>query len=163
VCLAAALALGTEPQNTVLGVPRAAYDGVRARAALAHSAALAADGGAVFLVSQGDNGYDWFSYAEAMLPAELVYGTGGGTFGAPEYAGDTPYYQAYTAADFLRLVQESGAQYLLATKTDECFAQSYGALFSDGLALAQAGPALYKVSADGFAPYCALAGEGAGA
>ena len=130
---------------------------------LAQRAATAADGRPVFLVCQGDEGYEWFLYAEAMLPGTLVYGTGGGTFGAPEYDTGSPYYEADTAAEFLQLVRQSGAQYLLAAQLDDAFTQSYGALFTDGLALAQQGPALYTVSADGFAPYASLTGEGAAA
>ena len=162
LCFALRFAAGTEPQFTVLGVPRAAYDGVRARQALAQQAAQAAHGEKVFLVYQGDEGFQWFFYSEAMLPSILTYGAGGGTYGTPERENGDAYYQAYTPAEFAALVKESGARHLLVVQSDDVFTASYAALFTDELALAQNGPALYAVTASGFVPEAALAaGEGA--
>lgn len=161
--LAAAFALlaarGTEPQFTVLGASRGTYDSVRAELDIAQRAAQAAPGKTFFLVAQGDEGYDWFLYSEALLPDLLAYGTGGGTYGLPGKTNAGRYDQAYTPEAFRQLVADSGADYLLIARTDALFAESYGTLFTDGLALAENGPALYTAAADGYAPYAALSGE----
>lgn len=148
---AALCALELEPQFTVFGVPAAQYEETRAEAATARWAAAAVpEGETLFLVYQGDDGYHWFEYSCFCLPRIVTYGAGGGTYGLPEHAAGS-YYQDYTAEEFYALVDESGARYLLAARSDEIFAASYGALFSDGLAAAENGAALYRVENGGFA------------
>ena len=126
----------------------------------------------IFLVSQGDNGLRWFQLSYEFLPivvdysgwlrpensTGVEYGAGGGTFGLPElYDGDV-YYHAYTQDEFHRAVLESGAGYLFVETSNRIFEQSYAALFSDGLAAAAHGPAMYRVGDEGFE---LISGEGA--
>ncbi|MCI2047010.1 MAG: hypothetical protein LKJ90_04775 [Faecalibacterium sp.] len=152
-----------EPQFTILGVGRGQYAETRQEYAVAAQADAALPAGeSVFLIYQGDQGQKWFTYEYALLPRILAYGAGGGTYGDPSLQGDTPYFQPYTRADFAALVAKSGAQYLLIVQSDDTFAQSYGALFTDGLAAAQQGkPVLYTVTAEGYAPYQTLETEAA--
>lgn len=113
----------------------------------------------VFLVSQGDNGLRWFNFSYEFLPMVLdysglmreenstgiEYGAGGGTFGTAElYNGDV-YYHAYSPEEFRGAVQQCGCAYVFVQCSDAVFEQSYAALFSDNLAAAKAGPALYRV------------------
>jgi len=118
----------------------------------------------VFLVSQGDNGLRWFQLSYEFLPlvvdysgwlrpedsTGVEYGAGGGTFGLPElYDGDV-YYHAYTLEEFRQTVLDSKAGYLFVETGSSIFEQSYAPLFSDGLAAARSGPAVYRVQADSF-------------
>lgn len=112
----------------------------------------------VFLVSQGDNGLRWFQFSYDFLPLVLDYsgdetlGAGGGTFGLAALNNGDAYYHAYTAAQFDAAVRASGSGYIFVEQADAIFTESYAALFSDGLAAAQSGPALYRVETGGFVP-----------
>ena len=57
------------------------------------------------------------------------------------------------------MVRQSGCSYLFVAEQDTVFEQSYGVLFSDGLAAAQNGAALYRITPDG--PFEPVAKEGA--
>ncbi len=123
-------------------------------------------GSRIFLVSQGDNGLDWFEYSLDLLPLILDYsgdmeqGGGGGTFGiealrpGPEDYARSTYYHAYTLEEFRQQVEKSGCQYLFVDRVDDIFEESYGQLFTDGLQGALSGSTLlYRVEADGrFSP-----------
>lgn len=156
-------ALQTEPQFTILGVSEGEYAAVRAERAVANAAAQQiAPGERVFLIRQGDEGFYWFLYNQTLRPLDLVYGEGGATYGDPALtdAGDDPYFAPYTAEEFAAMVEEESITWLLVARVDETFAASYGDLFTDDLAAAQQGPALYRVTAEGYAPVGALTGEG---
>lgn len=153
----------TEPQFTILGVSEGEYAAVRAERAVADAAARQiAPGERVFLIRQGDEGFYWFLYNQTLRPLDLVYGEGGATYGDPALtdAGDDPYFAPYTAEEFAAMVEEEEVTWLLVARVDETFAASYGELFTDDLAAAQQGPALYRVTAEGYAPAGALTGEG---
>lgn len=161
---AAVFALQSEAQFTLFGVGQGAYAPVRQELAVAEqAAAVIAPQERVFLIRQGDTGFYWFLYHQALAPLQLVYGAGGATYGAPDPARDDPYYAAYTAEEFSAMIAEEEVDWLLVRSVDAGFVQSYGALFTDGLAAAQAGPTLYRVTAEGYTPAAALAGEEAGA
>lgn len=153
-----------EPQYTVLGASRGEYAAVRAEKAVAAQAMqyLEPDD-RVFLIYQGDTGAYWFMYAEALLPYQLVYGAGGGTYGTPSLGAGIDYFQSYSWEDFSVLIQREKVDYLLVVRSDNVFAQSYSRLFTDGLAAAQAGPVLYRVTDAGYTPAWQLTGEEAGA
>lgn len=156
-------AVQTEPQFTILGVSEGEYAAVRAERAVANAAAQQISSGErVFLIRQGDEGFYWFLYNQTLRPLDLVYGEGGATYGDPALtdAGDDPYFAPYTAEEFAAMVDEEDITWLLAAWVDETFTASYGDLFTDDLAAAQQGPALYRVTAEGYAPAGALTGEG---
>ena len=147
------LLAGAEPQFTVLGVSSGEYAAVRAERAVAQQAqALLQPSDRVFLVYQGDDGYEWFLYSEELLPQLLEYGAGGGTYGLPSLDDGGAYYQSATADEFAALVADSGADCLLVVRTDDIFCESYASLFADGLASAQNGPALYRCTSQGWVP-----------
>lgn len=83
-----------------------------------------------------------------------MYGEGGATYGDPALTGgDTDaYFAPYTAAEFSAMLQTENITWLLVAKADEGFVTSYHTLFTDDLAAAESGPALYKVTAEGFVP-----------
>lgn len=156
-------AVQTEPQFTILGVSEGEYAAVRAERAVANAAAQQISSGErVFLIRQGDEGFYWFLYNQTLRPLDLVYGEGGATYGDPALtdARDDPYFAPYTAEEFAAMVDEEDITWLLAARVDETFTASYGDLFTDDLAAAQQGPALYRVTAEGYAPAGALTGEG---
>lgn len=156
-------AVQTEPQFTIPGVSEGEYAAVRAERAVANAAAQQISSGErVFLIRQGDEGFYWFLYNQTLRPLDLVYGEGGATYGDPALtdAGDDPYFAPYTAEEFAAMVDEEDITWLLVARVDETFAASYGDLFTDDLAAAQQGPALYRVTAEGYAPAGALTGEG---
>ena len=151
-----------QPQFTILGASRHVYDSHHAQNAQAQEirAALAPED-KLFLIRQGDDGYYWFWYAQALLPNIVTYGAGGGTYGDPALDdGATPYYQSYTPAALDELIRDSGADKILIAENDPIFTQSYAALFADDLAAAQSGPALYQIEPEGYRPVWTL-GEGA--
>lgn len=158
------------PQLSVLGFSDAEFAPRRADRAEAQlvSAALTAQD-RIFFVSQGDTGQNWFAAVFDFYPLQVDYsgtleatdaygGGGGGTFGLPELRAGTAgtkqiYYHAYTAAQLDAAVRESGCTVLYLQAIDDIFVQSYAALFTDGLAGAQAGSTvLYRVTPEGFAP-----------
>ena len=156
-------AVQTEPQFTILGVSEGEYAAVRANRAVANAAAQQISSGErVFLIRQGDEGFYWFLYNQTLRPLDLVYGEGGATYGDPALtdAGDDPYFAPYTAEEFAAMLQEEDVTWLLVARVGETFTASYGDLFTDDLAAAQQGPALYRVTAEGYAPAGALTGEG---
>ena len=167
-CLAAAAVLTVctltawQPQFTILGASRHVYDADHARTAQAGQIRAALDpADKVFLIRQGDDGFYWFWYAQALMPNIVTYGAGGGTYGDPALDdGATPYYQSYAPAELDALIRESGADKVLIAQNDPIFTESYAALFGDGLAAAQTGPALYEIEPEGYRPVWAL-GEGA--
>ena len=116
----------------------------------------------VFYVYQGDNGEHWFGQSYNLLPVLLDpsgvvdeergwSGGSGGTFGLAELANGDPYYHPYTAAQLSDYLEHSGCDYMLIEQCDEIFAESYAGMFTDALAAAQQGAALYavEITADG--------------
>lgn len=151
------------PQFSVLGFSDAAFADQRIQQARADAVAAAAEPGSrIFLVSQGDDGLEWFEYSYDLLPLVLDYsgdqeqGGGGGTFGLPglrppeEDSRRWYYYHAYTAQEWEKTVRQSGCRYIFVDKLDEIFTESYAALFEDGLAAAAEGRTLlYEVTPEG--------------
>lgn len=153
VVLAVATATAWEPQFTILGASRNVYSENAARTAQAQQVkAQLSEEDRVFLIQQGDDGFYWFWYAQALLPNIVEYGAGGGTYGAPVYEQAQPYYQSYTAAEMQQLIAESGANCILVAQSDEVFVKSYAALFTDELAAAEHGMALYRIEPEGYVP-----------
>lgn len=155
------------PQFSVLGFSDASFADQRIQQARADAVMAAAEPGSrIFLVSQRDDGLEWFEYSYDLLPLVLDYsgdlerGGGGGTFGLAELRpGEEDYlrwfyYHAYTAAEWEAAVRASGCRYIFVDRLDEIFVESYASLFADGLAEAMAGRTLlYEVTAEGlFAP-----------
>lgn len=155
------------PQFGVFGFSDAVFADQHIQQARADAVAAAVPPNSrIFLVSQGDNGLDWFEYSLDLLPLILDYsgnmeqGGGGGTFGiealrpGPEDPIRSTYYHPYTPQQFQQAVQESGCRYLFVDKVDEIFEESYAHLFTDGLHAALSGETLlYQVEADGrFSP-----------
>ncbi len=157
VLLAVCTAQAWQPQFTIFGASRNVYAEDAARSAQAEQirAALEPDD-RVFLIRQGDDGFYWFWYAQALMPNILEYGAGGGTYGSPQYEDGQPYYQSYTVSELDKLIQESGANCILTVKTDDIFVKSYADLFTDGLQAAQEGVALYRSGTEGYAPVWTL-------
>lgn len=151
------------PQFSVLGFSDAAFADQRIQQARADAVAAAArPGSRIFLVSQGDDGLDWFEYSYDLLPLVLDYsgdqkqGGGGGTFGLPglrppeEDSLRWYYYHPYTQKEWEQTVRQSGCGYIFVDRLDEIFIESYAALFSDGLAAAAEGRTLlYEVTPEG--------------
>ncbi len=154
------------PQMSVLGFSSNYFSEQRLQQARADAArAVMQPGSRVFFVSQGDNGYYWFSYSYDFLPTVVDYsgnmeqGGGGGTFGLPQLRpGEEDhnrylYYHPYTAGQWRQEVLNSGCDYIFLNEIDEIFIQSYAELFSDGLAAARGGETLvYQVENGGFTP-----------
>ena len=141
-----------EPQFTLLGVSQGEYAAVRAERAVAEAAAgTIAPGERVFLIRQGDEGFYWFLYNQTLRPLDLVYGEGGATYGDPALTGEEndPYFAPYTAAEFAAMLEKEEVTWLLAARVDEGFVASYHTLFTDDLAAARQGPALYRVTPEG--------------
>ena len=128
----------------------------------------------IFIVSQGDDGTQWFTYSCYLQPNVLdysgwdqvveadgtkKYGAGGGTFGLPEHqpqdetSSEAMYYHAYTKDEFAQAVHQSGCDYIFVDKLDDGFVQAYGELFTDQLQQALAGETiLYHITANGYEP-----------
>lgn len=142
-----------QPQFTILGVSRHVYEADAARAAQAQEIrAQLSPEDRVFLIRQGDDGFYWFWYAQALMPSIVEYGAGGGTYGVPEKDDGSSYYQSYTPEELDDLMRENGTNRILIVENDEIFTESYAQLFADGLAAAQQGVALYEVCPDGYRP-----------
>lgn len=151
------------PQFTVLGYPEAYFTQVRQSADLAQAVVDTVERDArVFYVYQGDNGEHWFGQSYNLLPVLLDpsgvvdeergwSGGSGGTFGLAELANGDPYYHPYTAAQLSDYLEHSGCDYMMIEQCDEIFAESYAGMFTDALAAAQQGAALYavEITADG--------------
>lgn len=151
------------PQFSVLGFSDAAFADQRIQQARADAVAAAAQPGSrIFLVSQGDDGLEWFEYSYDLLPLVLDYsgdqeqGGGGGTFGLPGLRPSEEdslrwyYYHAYTAKEWEETVRQSGCRYIFVDRLDDIFIESYAALFSDGLAAAaEERTLLYEVTPEG--------------
>ena len=141
----------------VLGYPDAYFEEVKQSAAVAQSVVDTVDRESrVFYVYQGDNGEHWFGQSYNLLPVMLDpsgvvneekgwSGGSGGTFGLAELANGDPYYHPYTPAQLSSYLAESGCGYMLVEHCDDIFVQSYAEMFTDGLAAAADGPALYAV------------------
>lgn len=156
---AAALAAGTEPQFTLLGVGGGEYAPVRQELAVAKAAKAAIrPEQKVFLIHQGDEGFSWFLFNQQLCPA-LVYGEGGATYGEPALVEGMAYGAPYTKEEFAALLEKEQVDLLLVSRVDDIFEESYAALFTDGLAAAKAGPALYEKGEAGWTPAASLAGE----
>lgn len=151
-----------QPQFTILGVSRHVYAADAARTAQAQEirAELFPED-RVFLIRQGDDGFYWFWYAQALMPSIVEYGAGGGTYGIPEMDDGSSYYQSYTPEEMDALIRENGTNRVLIVENDEIFTESYAPLFTDGLAAAQQGAALYEVCPDGYRPVWAQTEKGA--
>ena len=151
------------PQFSVLGFSDAAFADQHIQQSRADAVVNAVPPGSrIFLVSQGDNGLDWFEYSLDLLPLILDYsgdqklGGGGGTFGIPslrpgeEDHNRYTYYHGYTPEQFEKTVRASGCQYLFMDKIDDIFMESYAHLFADDLAAARDGSTLlYEIGSDG--------------
>jgi hypothetical protein len=96
----------------------------------------------IFFVSQGDDGNRWFLYTYELYPWYLDYSGasrqgGGGTFAVPGTQAPDDltalYYHYYTAPELLDCIRTRGCDYVFIDHLDAQFAESYGALFSDGL------------------------------
>ena len=156
---AAALAAGTEPQFTLLGVGGGEYAAVRQELAVAKAAKAAIrPGQKVFLIHQGDEGFSWFLFNQQLCPA-LVYGEGGATYGEPALVEGMAYGAPYTKEEFAALLEKEQVDLLLVSRVDDIFEESYADLFTDGLAAAKAGPALYEKGEAGWTLAVSLAGE----
>lgn len=161
------------PQFSVLGFADATFADQHAAERRAQAVqAVVAPGDRIFIVTQGDDGLNWFTYSCYFLPNILDYsgwespkegpakwGGGGGTFILPENlpaesgSGETVYYHPYTLAEMEQVIRESGCGYIFVDKLDGGYAASYGSLFSDGLAAAQRGETLlYRVGPGQFTP-----------
>lgn len=156
---AAALAVGTEPQFTLLGVGGGEYAAVRGEVTVAKAAKETIEPGRkVFLIRQGDEGFSWFLFNQQLCPA-LVYGEGGATYGEPALVEGMAYGAPYTEEEFSALLKAEQVDLLLVSRVDDIFEESYAGLFTDGLAAAKAGPALYEKGEAGWTPAASLAGE----
>lgn len=156
---AAALAVGAEPQFTLLGVGGGEYAAVRGEVAVAKAAKETIEPGRkVFLIRQGDEGFSWFLFNQQLCPA-LVYGEGGATYGEPALVEGMAYGAPYTKEEFASLLEKEQVDLLLVSRVDDIFEESYAGLFTDGLAAAKAGPALYEKGEAGWTPAASLAGE----
>lgn len=159
VVFAAALAVGVEPQFTLLGVGGGEYAAVRGELAVAKAAKEAVPPGKkVFLIRQGDEGFSWFLFNQQLCPA-LVYGAGGATYGEPALVEGMAYSAPYTAEEFAALLENERVDCLVVAAIDHIFEESYAALFADGLAAAKEGPTLYEKGEAGWTPAASLAGE----
>ena len=149
---AAALAVGAEPQFTLLGVSGGEYTAVRQELAVAKAAKTAVQPGQkVFLIRQGDEGFSWFLFNQQLAPA-LVYGAGGATYGEPALVEGMAYGAPYTAEEFAALLEKERVDVLLVSQVDDIFEASYASLFADGLAEAKEGPTLYEKGEAGWTP-----------
>lgn len=154
------------PQMSVLGFSANYFSEQQLQQARADAARAVMEGESrVFFVSQGDNGYYWFSYSYDFLPTVVDYsgnteqGGGGGTFGLEELRpGEEDYnrylyYHPYTAGEWRQEILDSGCDYIFLNEIDEIFIESYGTLFVDQLEAARQGETLlYRVSENGFIP-----------
>lgn len=154
------------PQMSVLGFSANYFAEQRLQQRRADAANAAMEHGSrVFFVSQGDNGYYWFSYSYDFLPTVVDYsgnteqGGGGGTFGLPgmrpgeEDHNRYLYYHPYTAEEWRNEVLASGCDYIFLDNIDDIFIESYSGLFTDSLSAARTGETLlYTVHEGGFAP-----------
>lgn len=160
------------PQMSVLGFSDATFTDQYIAQNRAEAVKSVVGDARVFIVTQGDDGTLWFTYSCYFLPNVLDYsgweaaadgtvrwGGGGGSFILPENLpaenpeGSITYYHPYTLAEMEQLIRGSGCGYIFVDKLDAGFTASYGSLFSDGLAAAEAGKTLvYKVEAGRFTP-----------
>ena len=149
---AAALAVGAEPQFTLLGVSGGEYTSVRGEVAVAKAAKETIQPGQkVFLIRQGDEGFSWFLFNQQLAP-DLVYGEGGATYGEPALVEGMAYGAPYTAEEFAALLEKEQVDVLLVSQVDDIFEASYASLFADGLAEAKEGPTLYEKGEAGWTP-----------
>ena len=142
-----------QPECNILGMNRTVYAENEARSAQVAALRQYLDPeDRVFLIRQGDEGFYWFWYAQELLPNLVPYGAGGGTYGSPAFDAGQPCYHSYTKTELAQMIHASGADVILTAQIDPIFIESYGGLFTDGLAAAQKGPALYRVTPSGYSP-----------
>ncbi len=152
VIMASFVLINVEPQFSVLGVSQGEFVQTKQNYTIAEQINThISSGESVYFVSQGDDGYLWFLYSQALLPNILEYGDDGGvSIGEPGYENYGAYYRPYTAEEFLQKVLDSGASYVLVLNQDELFTSSYADLFADNLESAKQGVSLYSVGENGF-------------
>lgn len=107
----------------------------------------------IFFIGQGDDGNRWFSYSNQLIPYQLDYSYGGGTFCLPEddIPQDSLYYIKVTPEQLLEYIDENGCKYVFVEKSDEYLVNGFGHLFSDNLEICNTvQSALYQVKGDKF-------------
>ncbi len=150
--MASFVLVNVEPQFSVLGVSQGEFMQTKQEYAIAEqiNTYVSADE-SIYFVRQGDDGYLWFLYSQALLPTILEYGDDGGvSIGEAGYENYGEYYRPYSAEEFMQKVLDSGASYVLVLKQDELFVSSYAHLFADNLESAKQGVSLYSVRENGF-------------
>ena len=106
--------------------------------------------GRTFLVKSGDNGIGWFMYCHQLLPWQLDYSFGGVLEQRERQPDGTVQRRPVTPEELVAHLLESGCTTVYIDFADYDFIQTYGALFSDGLAAYQNGRAsLYTVRPGG--------------
>lgn len=106
--------------------------------------------GRTFLVKSGDNGIGWFMYCHQLLPWQLDYSFGGVLEQRDRQPDGTVQRRPVTPEELVAHLLESGCTTVYIDFADYDFIQTYGALFSDGLAAYQNGRAsLYTVRPGG--------------
>lgn len=157
LCAAVGLAgvqQAARPQQTLLACPQSTFADQRAIAQKAQQvrSLVAADGGngSIFFVSTADNGGRYFSFCYELLPLQMDYSFGGGPLGSADDNDGSLYYHAYSCAELADYLQRKGCEYIFLDEYNENFRSEYAALFSDGLAAADAGTAfVYRRAAGG--------------
>lgn len=104
----------------------------------------------IFFISQMDNGIRWFTYSNELLPFQLDYSFGGGTFAAPGALPEgAKYYIPLTKDEFLDYILENNCKYIFVERSNSYLSNEFGSLFSDYLTQCNLGnSAVYEVLPD---------------
>lgn len=143
--LAALLAVSrmVAPETSVLGYPDSFFDEQNRYAQVSQQLKeqITEEGveGDIFYVGTDDIGIRYFNYCYHLLPQLTDYSYGGGPIGPPELDDGSLYYHAKTLEELTDYMAQQKIAYVFLDHYDEVFRSEYAALFTDGLAAADAG------------------------
>ncbi len=90
--------------------------------------------GKTFILSESDDGMQWFLYCYEFLPWQVDYSFGGGAFETRELQADGSTRKTPVDAEgWGEYLLENGVTHVFIDKASPAFAEGYGNLFSDGM------------------------------
>ena len=100
----------------------------------------------VWVISQGDQGYNMWAYHYALLPVPVITSFAKWSLGTPKYSGDI-WSTNFTVQEFRNFIATNKITYIIIDKSDSSLKTEFVNLFSDHLQNTDSNnPCLYKVT-----------------